>query len=521
MSSTLPRRELLLGVSSLGATAALTGCATEDARPAPLEGRFFRHGVASGDPLPGAIILWTRVSPEVDGTVEGTWEVAVEPGFFVLAASGAFSTDASRDYTVKIDAEGLEPGTTYFYRFRALGEDSVIGRTRTAPNGMVERLRFAVCSCSSYAHGYFHAYRGLAQRADLDAVVHLGDYIYEYATGEYGNVREYDPPHEIVSLEDYRRRYAYYRRDADLQEVHRQHPFLCVWDDHEFMNNAYVAGGENHSPATEGKFEARKQAAIRAHAEWMPIREQPDGRIFRSFAYGDLAELILLDTRLWGRQLQPANANDPRLDQPSHTLLGEEQEEWLASRLAASKARYKLIGQQVVMAQLRSFFNGDAWDGYPGSRARLFDVIENGAVSDVVVLTGDVHSSFAGELSRDPYGSDYDPATGAGALAVEFVTPGISSPGFPPGLASLATTVTEENPHIKYAELTSRGYIVLDLDAERLQAAWFHYDDVVYEDVANESFGRAFTLITGTRRLVSDAEPAAPRSDAPQLAPRR
>ncbi|MBM4358704.1 MAG: alkaline phosphatase D family protein [Deltaproteobacteria bacterium] len=519
MTPTLPRRELLVGVSSFGASAALGGCATSPEDVVPLRRRHFLHGVASGDPLPAAVILWTRVTPDVAGPVTVTWEIATDPSFATIVGSGIFVTDAERDFTVKVDAVGLAPATSHFYRFEALGERSVIGRTRTAPSVATSRLRFAVASCSSYAHGYFHAYRALANRADLDAVLHLGDYLYEYASGEYGKIRDYDPPHATVTLEDYRRRYAHYRRDADLQAVHRQHPFLCVWDDHEFANNAHRTGAENHTPGLEGSFEDRKRAAIRAHAEWMPFREQAGGRIYRSFAYGDLAEIFLLDTRVWGRSLQVETSNDPSLADPAHTILGEDQEEWLAAGLAASKARYKLVGQQVVMAHLKSFFNGDAWDGYPGSRARLFDVIETGAIDDVVVLTGDIHASFASELARDPYGPGYEPVSGKGALAVEFVTPGISSPGFPPALANLAATATGENRHIKYAELTLRGYVVLDLDPQRLQAAWFHYDDVVNPDAATESFARAYRLATGSRHLVEDGEPATPTGEIPTLAP--
>jgi alkaline phosphatase D len=513
------RRQLLHGLAACSAAGVIPACSGDGDEPSqPLARRVFLHGVASGDPLPTGVILWTRLTPESEGPVPVTWELASDAGFAHIVASGELETDASRDYTVKVDATMLAQRTTYFYRFAALGEISMTGRTRTAPDGATERLRFAVCSCASLAHGYFHAYAGIAKRSDLDAVLHLGDYIYEYKTGEYGKVRSYEPEHEIVSLEDYRMRYAQYRRDPALAEVHRQLPFVCVWDDHEFANNAWQDGAENHD-SSEGDFAKRRAAAVQAYREWMPIRDQPDGKIYRSLPYGDLVELIMLDTRIWGRDEQVPDKTDPILADPMHSILGEDQEQWLAERLGASTARFKLIGQQVVMGQLPQFYNEDAWDGYPGSRERFLDVLDTKKVSDVVVLTGDVHSSFAGELAHDPFAAAYDPSTGEGALAVEFIVPGITSPGFPPALANLADGILKESPHIKYAELTSRGYLVLDVDHQRLQAAWYHYDDIVEAETAVESFSAAFSLASGSHHLVLDAAPATPPADAPPLAP--
>jgi len=494
-----------------------------DAGPAPTGP--FQHGVASGDPWPSSVILWTRVS-EATGMVMVEWEVATEPTFAMITASGMSTTDATRDFTVKLEATGLVAGTTYYYRFRTGGMTSPIGRTRTAPEGAVDRLRFVVCSCSSYAHGFFHGYRHIAERADLDAVIHLGDYIYEYGTGEYGDVREYDPPNEIVSLDDYRRRYRHYRLDRDLQEAHRQHPFITTWDDHETADNSRANGAENHQP-DEGAWADRVRAASQAYREWMPFREAVEGdrlRLYRTIRYGNLADLVLLDTRIWARDEQAEGPMDPTLNSETRTLLGDDQESWLFEQLRTSTARWKLVCQQVMTAQLPLILNTDAWDGYPAQRTRLFNFLADnptGERDDVVVLTGDIHSSWANDLTPTPTdAATYTPATGEGSLAVELICPGISSPGAGPGAERLLRPrLPTDAPHIKYIDLSRRGYIVLDLDATRAQGAWFHVADVTSIAGSAESFSAAWETATGTNHLVENATAAAPRAGAPMLAP--
>lgn len=491
-----------------------------DAGPPPATGAF-RHGVASGDPLPTAVILWTRASHEDPATTDPImvgWEIAIDPSFGAasLRGSGMFATNADRDFTVKIDATGLEPATTYYYRFTALGETSPIGRTRTAPMGAVSRLRFALASCSSYAHGFFHGYRSIAARADLDAVVHLGDYIYEYETGGYGNARPYDPPTEIVTLSDYRRRYAHYRLDPDLKEAHRQHPWITTWDDHESADNSWRDGANNHDPG-EGTWMDRKAAAAQAYAEWMPYREQTEaGKIWRSLRFGDLLELIVLDTRLWGRDMQVGGDMDPALTDPSRTLLGDDQETWLAGTLAASSAQWKMLAQQVVVAPFPVLFNADAWDGYPAARQRLFDAIR--PLEDVVVLTGDIHMSFVGDVPEDL--ATYDPVTGMGSLAVEMIVPGITSPGLPMIVApTVDDTIMMEAPHAKKWNVWKRGYVVLDVTPERAQGAWYLIPDVEDPTSADEALEFAASVATGTRRAVEDADAAPPPPSPPPLAP--
>ena len=496
------------------------GPAGRDAGPAPTGP--FRHGVASGDPLPDAVILWTRVSDQT-GTVEVAWELASEPTFGAIARMGTASTSAARDYTVKVDATGLSAGTTYYYRFRVGGETSPVGRTRTAPMGASARLRFAVCSCSSYAHGYFHGYRRISERADLDAVIHLGDYIYEYGTREYGSLREYEPAHEIVSLDDYRARYAQYRSDPDLAEAHRQHPFICVWDDHETADNAWREGAENHQPGEEGAYADRRAAAAQAYSEWLPIRDtlDADGHIFRSLRYGELLELVMLDTRIFGRDQQLESSTDPLLGAETRQLLGEAQEAWLRERLSGSTAAWKVIGQQVMMGQFPQFVNTDAWDGYPAQRRRIFEHIEENDIRDVIVLTGDIHTSWAIDLAIDPFDATaYDPETGEGAVAVELVCPGISSPGFPALVAdTFYPRIEAESPHVKYVDLVQRGYFVLDVTPERAQVGFYHLRDVTAPYDGTETQVATLEVSRGVSHLSEigalDPLPASPPALAP------
>lgn len=509
------RRELLRGLGGLAAYACVpwsSGCADEGRdEGAQLRDRpAFLHGVASGDPLPDAVILWTRVTPVDDAPLRVHWELAEDLGFEQIIAHGEARAEAARDFTVKLDATGLSPATTYYYRFSAGEVQSPIGRTRTAPEGSVDELRFAVVSCSSYAHGYFHAYRAVAQRLELDAVIHLGDYIYEYGTGEYGDVRDYEPEHEILTLDDYRLRYAQYRRDPDLRALHQQLPMIAIWDDHEVANNTWLSGAENHNPDRgEGPFTPRKAAALRAYREWMPIRDSEDGRCFRQLQYGDLVDLILLDTRNWGREQQVTKTDAPELQDPKRSLLGADQEQWLAEAMERSTARWRLIGQQVMVGPYPVYWSSDDWNGYPAARDRLLALLDEHAAKDSVLLTGDVHSSFAVDLLRD----------GDRSVAVELVTPAISSPGWERTQAESLHPMLLQQPHVKYANLWQRGYMLLDVTAERVQAAWYLYDQVEDPTRASESFAAAFATYAGEHRLRPAAEPSLDTAPAPEAAP--
>lgn len=512
----------------------------------------FVHGVASGDPLSNAVILWTRVTPPAGATTAAAvtvdFFVATDPAMTALVKTGRVGTDASRDYTVKIDADGLRPDTTYYYRFSAAGVFSPIGRTKTLPVGDAGRLRLAVVSCASLAHGYFNAYRRIAERADLDLVVHLGDYIYEYGTGDYGDVRSYEPSNEILTLSDYRTRHAQYKRDADLQEVHRQHAMVAIWDDHEFANDAWSGGAGNHTEGAEGAWSARVAAALQAYYEWMPVRITDPANLRknnRSFALGNLVDLIMLEERVNARSQQIyRNAlsfgnftqSGDYLD-PARQILGTEEENWLAGKLRGSTAKWKLVGQGVMFAQLKSvggvvadgggtFFNPDQWDGYQPARDRVYDVIKGGAgapaVNNVVILTGDIHSSFAADLSQDPNNGDvasggYDGDTGAGSRAVELVATSVTSPGAidPKGIAAAALKLA--NPHLKYVDLTERGYMLLDIDATRVVSEWWYVDTVTSRSTS-QSMGHAVQIGDGANRLSAGAQTAA-RPNPPALAP--
>ncbi len=496
---------------------------------------LFSHGVASGDPLADSVILWTRVSPADSSEFEVFFEVALDPEFSERVAADYVGTpDPARDNTIKIDVEGLAPATTYYYRFWAQGVASAIGRTRTAPDGASERLRFAVASCSSLAHGYFHGYRSIAGRADLDAVLHLGDYIYEYATGDYGSVREYDPQTECLTLADYRRRHAQYKLDPDLQAAHRQHPFIVTWDDHEVANDGWTDGAENHDEASEGDWATRKAEGVQAYFEWLPVREGEPGRIYRGLAYGDLVDLIVLDTRYAGRDQQiPLSDADllAKLNEPDRQLLGAEQEAWLFDRLSSSTSQWKLLAQQVLLGQIiitpgmdgepNSPFITDTWDGYEAARQRLYTHILDAGLSDVVALTGDIHTSWANELTPNP--SDpavYDPATGKGVLAVEFVTPGITSPGITVDAATVEFLLGI-NPHVKWVDIVKRGYMTIDVDADRIHCDWWHLtvDEVESPNLATPVHGAAWVVETGVARLIEGSGPAPDRPNPPLLAP--
>ena len=407
----LGRRDVIAGVGAVTAAGLGSGAATT----APSVS--FTHGVASGDPLLTAVVIWTRAVPATPGMAQVAWEMSDTEKFAAIIRSGTATTDETRDYTVKVDVTGLTPGRIYFYRFTAGAVSSPIGRTRTFPNAGKAPLKLAAMCCANVGQGFFNVYRHCADRDDIDVVLFVGDYIYEYGTSDYSaeeNAKGYRtalPRHKIVNLADYRLRYGSYRADPDLQEIHRRHPFIAVWDDHEIANNAFKDGSENHWP-NEGPWKQRKASAIKAYFEWMPIRPldpDPTGRIYRSFDVGDVASIIMLDTRLYGREKAPGDANmifmtearedgSPGLPIPfdarpyppqahpelaaevggdadklpadhifmpdfarykaevlnaERSILGAEQEAWLSKTLTASKQRgmpWQILGQQTITA---------------------------------------------------------------------------------------------------------------------------------------------------------------------------
>ena len=374
MSSTFNRRQFLhlaaMGGASLVLSNGLTGCGGASSLAVN-----FKHGVASGDPSTNSVILWTRVTPEIEGDISVSWEIATDKNFQSVIQNGSTSTDARRDYTIKIDAQNLEENHVYYYRFISGNTRSPLGRTQTLPLHHVDSVTLALLSCANYPAGHFYVYKEAAARQDINAVVHLGDYIYEYADNGYASEqaaamnRVVQPAHELISLDDYRSRYAQYRTDTDLQTLHAHVPFICVWDDHEICNDSWREGAQNHNQG-EGEFAQRKLAALQAYYEWLPIRpvsELPfNEAIYRSFEFADLLSLHMLDTRLLGRDrpLDYANYIDTStgtfdidrfnqdLSDPHRTLLGAQQLTWLQGQLATSPAKWQLLGQQVLMAKV-------------------------------------------------------------------------------------------------------------------------------------------------------------------------
>ncbi len=536
------RREFVAALGAMGLTPSSFVLARDNAA-ASLPAAVFSHGVASGDPLHDRVILWTKLTPcGFAKALEGRWFVACDPQFKKVCRAGSFITDVTRDFTVKIDAKGLAPNRTYYYRFEAADARSPIGRTKTLPVGNTASLRFAFASCSNYPHGYFNAYARIAQRHDLDFVLHLGDYLYEYDLNHYTNpalagIRDVVPVNEIVTLTDYRLRHALYKSDLDLQEVHRQHPFICIWDDHEFANDSYPGGAENHNPENgEGNWQARKRNAIRAYQEYLPIRGRSldDDKIYRQFKFGNLADLIMLDTRIHGRDraLAPKSADtqmsvdDPVIANPKRTLLGFDQERWLAKQLSHSKRRdtpWRLLGQQVMMAQLSitngtTLRNADQWDGYGPARARLYNQLIEQRIDNNIVLTGDIHSSWCNDLTAKPWDErTYDPASGKGTLAVEFITPAISSPGpitDPVAAVNQAKLLPTISPHIKYLDFVQRGYGLLDVTRERVQGEIYHVPTV---DARTDGEQLAAAFVSESHRnglqVASGATPTRGESD--------
>ena len=517
-------RTLAAGTVAVGGTA-LTACGGggDDTTVA------FSHGVASGDPQSDRVILWTRATPSRDEALQLRWQVAADAAFTSVVAQGTTSTGAERDYTVKVDAAGLQPGTRYFYRFSfGAGSHSPVGRTRTLPGGAVQQVKLAVFSCANYPRGYFNAYADAATLADVDAAVHLGDYLYEYPKDGYasGNAaalgRVSVPQTETLALADYRRRHAQYKTDTDLQALHAAVPMIAVWDDHEIANDTWRNGAENHTEASEGSFAARKAAALQAYHEWMPTRlpdaAQPD-RIYRSFDFGSLVSLHMLDTRLVGRDLQldiagyvTANGFDAArftadVTAADRQLLGTAQTAWLQARLQASTATWQVLGQQVLMgrmlipapialqqvsvaqyadiatraqtnpgsltpqeqailAQPSIPYNLDAWDGYAAARETVLGAART-LDKNLVVLAGDTHNAWASDL-QDAQGNQ---------VGVEFATPGVTSPGLEEVLAGqdpaqLAAGLTQLIGPLQYCDAHRRGYMVVTATASDVRAEW-------------------------------------------------
>jgi len=448
----------------------------------------FYHGVASGDPMDDRVMLWTRVTDDtltVD-SVMVEWRIATDTSMNNIVTSGTGYAAANRDWTFKVDAAGLQPAEWYYYDFKALGYYSLRGRTKTLPVGDIDSLRFGMVTCSNWEHGYFSAYRHLAERNDVDYVLHLGDYIYEYEVGGFsGNIsgRENEPTHEIITLEDYRIRHSHYKLDADLRRLHQQYPFINIWDDHETANDSYKDGAANHTPGTEGLWSDRKENSAQAYFEWLPIRPPVPGtsRIYRDFQFGDLINMPMLDTRIEARDEQGGSAET---NDPNRTMMGVTQFDWLTNNLKNSTKRWNIVGQQVMIAPLEFFgtpLNWDQWDGYNYERTRLLDTITANNINNFVVLTGDIHTSWVNDIPM----SNYSNSGCTGSAGVEFVVTSVTSTSFISFNMS-QTLLSLANPHNIYANTSKRGYAILDVNKMRTQFDYFYMDDV--EDPASGQY---------------------------------
>jgi alkaline phosphatase D len=446
----------------------------------------FAHGVASFDPTADSVIVWTRAP----GVGRLAWRVASSPGGEPVAA-GDVAVRADRDHCVAVTVDGLDPATGYAYWFEAGPTRSPFGRTRTLPAAGTDPLRLAVVCCGDYSRGHFAAYRAVAE-ADVDLVVHVGDYIYE--TGK-GDVRRAEPDHEVVTLADYRTRYAQARGDTDLIALHQRHPMVTIWDDHDIADNAWRGGAKAHDPNEHGSWYDRLDAAVTAHHEWLPARLRDPGDplvAYRSFALGDLAELVVLDARIIGRDRQADEAPDLPYDDPRRSLLGDGQRAWAHERVRDTTRPWCVLVTSVVLNRMElpvergakladlapsgyAVIDGEAmctdeWDGYPAEREALVRAIADRGPG-LVALSGDVHSAWAFEGPCDGEG---DP------VAVEFTAPCVTATPMarqlPPGWRKLLGRVAERLPEARWFELENHGFVVVELDAERADAHWFCVD---------------------------------------------
>ncbi|GAB91952.1 alkaline phosphatase D family protein [Gordonia rhizosphera] len=538
------------GIGTAGIGTAGFSLTPASAAPAGLSHRAFAHGVASGDPLPDAVILWTRITPTpaaVPGSGVGAdtdvfWEIARDTAMRTVFASGSVVASADADHTVKLDVTGLQPDTAYFYRFAvtsgpAAGAVSPVGHTWTAPaaGADVSRLRFGVVSCSNWEAGYFGAYRHLRAHRGLTAIVHLGDYFYEYETGgytgKYGPVRRTEPSNEAVTLRDYRIRHGLYKTDPDLAELHRRLPWICTWDDHESANDAWSGGAENHD-ATEGPWRTRKAASEMAYYEWMPVRPvaaQTGRHLYRRFQFGRLLELSMLDLRTYRDRQVPATSR--RVDDPGRTITGAEQMQWLVNGLVSSTTRWRIVGNPVMISPLvippldaRTAAavtdvlglpsggipaNADQWDGYTADRRRLLNAIRANGVDNVVFITGDIHSSWACDV---PVDAAHYPA--AGTVATELVVPSVTSANVDDFLkvpehtvgAAVPPAIMATNRHVRWNDVDAHGYGVLTVTPAASQMDWYFLVDKA-DPRTGRYHARSFRVRSGTQRVAPVSGP--------------
>lgn len=519
------RRRFVLGTTGYAALAAAGGLGLSACGGGGEEsGQAFGYGVASGDPLSDRVIIWTRANLVAGDAADVQWDMATDAAFANIVRSGTAPAAAAQDYTVKVDVTGLQPATRYFYRFRRGADVSATGRTKTLPVGSVSQVRLAVFSCAAFPLGQFHAYADAVQRADIDVALHLGDYIYETGLSDAEQIaatllgRKMDPKGELHTLAEYRARHAQYRTDSSLRALHATLPVIAVWDDHEIVNDTWRDGAGGHDPATEGSFAARRAAALQAYHEWLPTRTAglaDPNSIYRSFDFGNLLSLHMLDTRVIGRDA-PLSRNDylaGAAAAPARQLLGAAQSDWLTARMQASTATWQVLGQQVLMgrmeiplsvydnftedsineflaaqdtpaasrtarqsalvAQQRIGLDLNDWNGFQAAREKVLSTARS-QDKNLLVLSGDSHNAWANNL-RDAGGAN---------VGVEFGTPSVTSTGLEVSRANvgrqfMADSLRRMIPDLKYAETSHRGYLLLTLTPTVAYGTWVFVSSVL------------------------------------------
>lgn len=508
----------------------------------------FNQGVASFDPSSSKVIIWTRYAKS---NTNISWEVALDASFENKLRDGQITTESSRDNTIAIELTGLDSDKKLYYRFFNIDEETIspVGETITLPEN-ASSVKLAVCSCSNFQAGLFNAYHAMAN-SEADVIVHLGDYFYEYAAGGYGSTpeneflnRKHDPAHEILSIEDYRTRYKQYRSDASLQLAHQKKPFICVWDDHEIANDTYKDGAENHDEATEGSFEVRKDNALQAYSEFLPFSRQDENNnslIYRTINIGNLVNLVMLDTRVIGREKQlnifdyfgatgfDAATYQTDISDPNRTILGTIQRDWLVNELTSNNAKWQVLGQQVLMGKmnipvemLTSFgaanfntilselvtiklrlinndptltdaekarvltvvpYNLDAWDGYPAEREIIYDTLVKNN-KKIVTLAGDTHNAWNNTLYTQ---SNTE-------VGIELATSGISSPGFETLLGNDPATITGFEQALtvlidglNYFDASKRGFLMATFTNTEVTSEWIFVNTILSESYTLET----------------------------------
>ncbi|KAH9252336.1 hypothetical protein BASA81_009707 [Batrachochytrium salamandrivorans] len=480
----------------------------------------FLHGVASGDPLDNSIMYVTsrlcclciyQLTPDV-----GDLGLLDQNGPHLI--QGLVSTEASIDFVVKVDVGGLSPNTKYIYRFKVERDDSKenvvyspIGFTRTLPDATfnLESLKIAIVSCSNFVDGFFNAYANIANKKDIDIVLHLGDYIYEYAEGGFGFGESIGrlplPNRPLETLQDYRTRHAQYKLDPDLQAAHQFHPWIVIWDDHEFADNIDA----------QEKWRNHTQAGMKAYFEYLPIREarvDDKFKIYRSFKFGNLVDLAMLDTRIVGRD-ETDLRDASKINSLERTILGAEQENWLYDQLLSSKRNgtiWRFIGNQVVFSPLQILgvpLGVDSWDGYPANRARITSLLTQNKITDTIFLTGDIHSSFAFDIVPDPFDElQYSRTNRTASLGVELVSPSVTSSSalehLQLGMLRVPAQVMFKSyePHLHHVNLCEHGYILVDVSPKRVKAEYWYSSDIKIS-TTSERLGAVIVTERGSNRI--------------------